>query len=1096
MNVGNRIRSLFGGNVDGLVFGAVAAVAVLLAGVFIVRSEPRAEVELRLADGSVWLPSLAIGGVSLLDGGSGSIATSLGVAGNGDHFDVVQWGSDAILVNETDGTVSRLDGADWSIATGRVEFGTPGGELAVIAGQNAGWLIQPGVVAPLDLDSLELRSAAPVQGQLSEGLVTRDGSLLYSSIQADEPLRRFSPDDGASNAIDDMTGPIALRDLGGFQAGVDLDDRRVWLDGSGVVCSELAFPEGSTLGVGGGDGRLLVVSNLGGLMMWSPSSNGCPSAAEFLSTEPGDYGTPVVTDGWGVIPDFGRGEVIVVDLEALAIVGRQPIVGLADGAAFEVLAETGSVWFNDPNSAAAGLVRRDGQVVPVAKYDKSSDSGFVAAPIDDPDFDGSSIALAGARSAGDGALPNAGDSVALDPIDQPDNSDQSEEGPSVTQPEIDPLGPSIEQPSTTLGTSPVVTSTPGRPSTTKPAPNPTTTQQPVIDVQLASTASQVKAGESITFQSVTLAGNPRFFDLVVSPDTGTMAPLVTFGRFDYTFSSPGDYRVTLTACDPDNVCDSETVAIKVIPSDHEVQVLAAIVAPSKVTVGKEVTFLDATQGDPSEWSWTFEDGSPNSSSNQNPTVTFDSIGSHSISLTARTDDGRSDSATITIQVVDKAPPYVLTIVGDSTVEVGQSVGYSVATSDPNGTPNPHWNVQGADTVAPQGQSVEVSWSTAGTYQVAVSTTGENADGAGTLTVTVTDPPPVVVAPKVSISGAGSLETGEDGSWSVTNSGGPISEYAWTITGGTTGSGSTLNHVFANDGTYTVSVTVTGPGGQDTASRSVTVTVPAPSAAPFDMTCTPVNLNVGDAATCRLVGDVNDFTPLQWSASFPNPASANSWGAFVDEHEHYFGYFEAGQVSVTLSAQDIGTGTTVSRSVTLTFTAPAEPAPEIAISGPASLETGQTGTYSFSNSGGAIDSVSWTSAGQPSGSANDFGSAWNTAGTYTVTLTVSGPTGSDTTSMSVTVAEPPPTPASMGLSCPGPVDAGNVSYCQMIGDPANFSGFTWSINWPDPALANNWAGEPWTMNVGYGAAASFGVTLRATDIATGQTVQASATVTFQ
>ncbi len=1038
-----KLQNRYGSGLNGIAFGAVAAAFVLLAGVFVVRSEPRAEVELRLADGSVWLPSLAIGGISLLDGSSGSIATSLGVADQGDQFEVVQWGSDAILVNETVGTVSRLDGANWSIATGRVQFGEPGNDLDVIAGRTSGWLIQPGSVAPLNLETLEQREAAPVSGRLAEGLVADDGSLLYSSEEPDVALRRFSSEDSDVITISDMTGPVALRDLGEKNVGVDLDDQRVWLEGSGIVCSRLEFPDGADLGVGGGDGQLLIVSDQGGLMMWSPEDSGCPTSDDFLSMEAGTYGQPAVTDGWGVVPDFGRSEVVVVDLKSREIIARQPVPGLTQGSAFELVAETGSVWFNDPASTVAGLIRRNGEVIPVAKYEQGSDSGFVAAPVDDPDADSQAVALGGRGANRDGAAPDASQDVSND------NGDEPTQAP-VTQSEVEPLGPTVEGPTSTqpapAPTAPKPTN-PTQPGESTPTSQPPETTPPIIDIELASTASQVNAGEAITFQSVTLAGNPRFFDLRVSPDNGSLGGIISFGRFDYTFPIAGDYLVTLEACDPDGFCDSETVAVKVIPSDTVVELVSSITAPGKITVGVPVTLFDASQGDPASWSWSFAGGSPATSSAQNPSVSFASTGIKAVDLTVTHDDGRTDTTTINVDVVAKAPPYLLTIVGDTTVQVGQLSGYSVTTTNPNGTPNPHWNVQGADTVTPNGTSLEASWSAAGTYEITISTNAGAIDGEGSLFVTVTDPAPVASAPSISVNGPATLDTGQTGNWSVNNSGGTIADYSWMIDGGITGSNATISHAFPTPGTYLVSITASGPGGMDAAQRTVTVADPAPTASPFAVSCgQPV---FGAPTACQLVGDPADFLNPSWFIDWPDSANAQSWK--MNPYRMDIQYDVPGTVTLTLTAQDVATGLIVNASASVIF----------------------TGT---------------TTTTQPT--------TTTTAAPSTTTTTAAPSTTTTTAAPSTTTTTAAPTPAPMGLACPKPVAIGNVSYCQLVGTPSNFTGFSWSIAWPNPALANSWNGDPWGMNVGYSEAASFTVTLSATDNATGQVVSASDSVVFQ
>jgi subtilisin family serine protease len=55
--------------------------------------------------------------------------------------------------------------------------------------------------------------------------------------------------------------------------------------------------------------------------------------------------------------------------------------------------------------------------------------------------------------------------------------------------------------------------------------------------------------------------------------------------------------------------------------------------------------------------------------------------------------------------------------------------------------------------------------------------------------------------------------------------GSISDYAWAFGDFTTGSGSPVSHTYASGNTYTVTLTVTGPGGSDSVSQPVTVTAP-------------------------------------------------------------------------------------------------------------------------------------------------------------------------------------------------------------------------------------------------------------------------------
>ncbi|MBT8326220.1 MAG: PKD domain-containing protein, partial [Bacteroidia bacterium] len=55
---------------------------------------------------------------------------------------------------------------------------------------------------------------------------------------------------------------------------------------------------------------------------------------------------------------------------------------------------------------------------------------------------------------------------------------------------------------------------------------------------------------------------------------------------------------------------------------------------TEVKEGNEVSFTDQSIGDPTTWTWTFEGGTPATSSEQNPTVSYNKTGTYSVSLIA------------------------------------------------------------------------------------------------------------------------------------------------------------------------------------------------------------------------------------------------------------------------------------------------------------------------------------------------------------------------------------------------------------------------------------------------------------------------------
>ncbi len=67
---------------------------------------------------------------------------------------------------------------------------------------------------------------------------------------------------------------------------------------------------------------------------------------------------------------------------------------------------------------------------------------------------------------------------------------------------------------------------------------------------------------------------------------------------------------------------------------------------TNLTIADAVTFTDLSQGNPSAWLWQFEGGTPASSTSQNPTVTYNQVGTFNVSLKV-TKGGEEKSKTIT-----------------------------------------------------------------------------------------------------------------------------------------------------------------------------------------------------------------------------------------------------------------------------------------------------------------------------------------------------------------------------------------------------------------------------------------------------------------
>jgi PKD repeat protein len=76
---------------------------------------------------------------------------------------------------------------------------------------------------------------------------------------------------------------------------------------------------------------------------------------------------------------------------------------------------------------------------------------------------------------------------------------------------------------------------------------------------------------------------------------------------------------------------------------------------SVIQVGESISFTDLSLNNPDSYQWTFANGTPATSTAQNPTVVFNSTGDHQVTLTVSKIGFSSSSKSTTISVTETAP---------------------------------------------------------------------------------------------------------------------------------------------------------------------------------------------------------------------------------------------------------------------------------------------------------------------------------------------------------------------------------------------------------------------------------------------------------
>ena len=228
-----------------------------------------------------------------------------------------------------------------------------------------------------------------------------------------------------------------------------------------------------------------------------------------------------------------------------------------------------------------------------------------------------------------------------------------------------------------------------------------------------------------------------------------------------------------------------------------------------------VTFTDVSTGIITGYAWEF--GDTGTSTEQNPSHQYTTAGTYTVNLTV-TGPGGSNTATQTAYItVGEAPP----IAGFSGTPTSGPVPLTVTFTDAStGVITAHaWEF--GDTGTSTEQNPSHQYTTAGTYTVNLTVTGPGGSNTATQTAYITvgellqspgspeHQPPVPVPLTVTFTDAST---------------GVITAHAWEF--GDTGTSTEQNpsHQYTTAGTYTVNLTVTGPGGSNTATQTAYITV--------------------------------------------------------------------------------------------------------------------------------------------------------------------------------------------------------------------------------------------------------------------------------
>ncbi len=146
---------------------------------------------------------------------------------------------------------------------------------------------------------------------------------------------------------------------------------------------------------------------------------------------------------------------------------------------------------------------------------------------------------------------------------------------------------------------------------------------------------------------------------------------------------------------------------------------------TSITVGQSINFTDISTNIPTTWSWTFTGGTPSSSTLQNPSVAYNTVGTYAVSLTASNSAGSDVETKTSYITVNAAPAPVANFSANvTTINAGQTVNFTDLST--NSATSWAWTFAGGTPASSTSQNPSVTYNTAGNYSVSLTVT--NASG--------------------------------------------------------------------------------------------------------------------------------------------------------------------------------------------------------------------------------------------------------------------------------------------------------------------------------------------------------------------------------
>ena len=297
-----------------------------------------------------------------------------------------------------------------------------------------------------------------------------------------------------------------------------------------------------------------------------------------------------------------------------------------------------------------------------------------------------------------------------------------------------------------------------------------------------------------------------FYSVDIGPDTGSEWPDGTFFTVTATLgswsgSNTGTVSGSVTLCDV--ILQPPTL------------IATASANPTTIVAGEDVDFTGSASGGATPYSWSWDFDGAGSSTQQNPSNTFNTQGIYNCELTVTDDCSNTDTDIVTITV---NPALSCDAGGPYSGSICSAVQFDGSANGGHGGNTFSWTFGDGDSGS--GENPSHQYDDDGIYTATMTVTDSEGD-------ICSDTATVSISTSAVVAEAGGPYSGticESVNFAASASGGcsPYT-YSWTFGDGDSGSGQFPSHQYDDDGIYTATVTVTDDSGQ-TDDDTATVTI--------------------------------------------------------------------------------------------------------------------------------------------------------------------------------------------------------------------------------------------------------------------------------